>query len=88
MSVFTAITSGAFFITIDGVPYALSGLNFASQTNINGVASALQTALVAAGATGARVIWGANNNRFDVISGSTARRRQSATVSHRPQSEA
>ena len=70
MSVFNAITSGGFTISINGTAYALTGLNFSAATNLNGVASIIQTALIAASApAGTRVIWGANNLRFDVISG-------------------
>lgn len=68
---YQAVTAGALFIVVDGVPYALTGLNFSGATNLNGVASILQTALQAAGATGARVLWGSINSRFDVISGTT-----------------
>lgn len=71
LSNFTAITSGSMKITVDGTPYTLTGLNFGAQTNLNGVASVIQSALVTAGATGARVIWGGVNKRFDVISGTT-----------------
>ncbi len=42
---FTAITSGSFFIAIDGVPYAISGLSFASALNLNGVAQLIQNGL-------------------------------------------
>ena len=65
------MTSGAVFIPVDGVPYALTGLNLSTATNLNGVASIVQAALRAAGAVNARVLWGAINQRFDVISGTT-----------------
>ena len=68
---FNAITSGSMFVAVDGVPYALTGLNFSTATNLNAVASTIQTALQGAGATNAKVFWGGNNNRFDVISGTT-----------------
>ncbi len=68
---FQAVTSGAFFVLVDGKPYSLTGLNLSTATNLNGVASIIQAALVAVGATGARVIWGSINQRFDVISGTT-----------------
>ena len=67
---FNAVTSGSMYVAVDGVPYALTGLNFSSATNLNGVASTIQTALAAL-STGSKVVWGANNNRFDIISGST-----------------
>lgn len=68
---FTAITNGSMKIAVDGTLITLTSLNFSAQTNLNGVASVIQTALVAGGATGARVIWGGVNKRFDVISGTT-----------------
>jgi Protein of unknown function (DUF3383) len=70
ISNFTSVTSGAFFIMIDGVPYAASGLNFASALNLNGVASAVQTALNGLDA-GTKCVFGANNSRFDIVSPTT-----------------
>ena len=67
---FTAITSGAMLISIDSVPYAVSGLNFSSALNLNGVASTLQTALAALDA-GTTSIWGSVNQRFDIVSPTT-----------------
>ncbi len=52
MSLWTAITAGAFKIPVDGTVQSVSGLNFASQTNLNGVASLIDTAL-----TGASGVW-------------------------------
>jgi frataxin-like iron-binding protein CyaY len=63
---FTVITSGAFFITIDGVPQAISGLNFSAALNLNGVASLIQTALPA----GDLCVFGASK-RFDIVSSTT-----------------
>lgn len=71
ISNFTAVTNGSLSIMIDGTAKNLTGLNFAGQTNLNGVASVLQAALVTAGATGATVQWDANSNRFTVTSGTT-----------------
>lgn len=48
MSNWTTITTGAFNTTISGAPFTITGLNFATQTNLNGVASAIQTAIQAA----------------------------------------
>ena len=64
---FNAITTGAFDISIDGVPHAISGCSFASALNLNGVASLLQAQLPA----GVLAIWGANYSRFDIISSTT-----------------
>lgn len=67
---FTAVTSGAFYFVLDGVPRTVSGLNFSAQTNLNGVASVLQTA-VAALVASSTVVWDADNNRFVIKSGTT-----------------
>ena len=67
---FTAITSGAFYFVLDGVPRTVSGLNFSAQTNLNGVASILQTA-VAALVASSTVVWDGANSRFVIKSGST-----------------
>ncbi len=66
---FTGVTTGAFSLFIDGVPYTVSGLNFSSALNLNGVASTLQTALAAL-ASGTTAIWG-SVQRFDIISPTT-----------------
>ena len=67
---FTAITSGAFYFVLDGVPRTVSGLNFSAQTNLNGVASLIQTAVDAL-VTGSTVVWDADNGRFVIKSGTT-----------------
>ena len=67
---FTAITSGAFYFVLDGVPRTVSGLNFSAQTNLNGVASVLQTAVAALVASSV-VFWDGDNNRFVIKSGTT-----------------
>jgi Protein of unknown function (DUF3383) len=69
-SAWTGITSGACLVTIDGVPYALTGLNFSSITNLNGVASVLQTAIQAATSSTQTVVYNSTYNRF-VITDST-----------------
>lgn len=48
MSNWTSVTEGSFAISIDNVPFEITGLNFSSQTNLNGVAAAIQTALQSA----------------------------------------
>lgn len=70
ISNFTVITSGAFFLMIDGIPLAVTGLNFASALNLNGVASSVQTALNALDA-GTTCIFGSVNARFDITSPTT-----------------
>ena len=74
-SAWTGITAGACLITIDGVPYALSGLNFSAITNMNGVASVLQTAIRAATSSTQTVVYNAVYNNFvitDSITGTTS----------------
>jgi hypothetical protein len=48
ITAWTAISSGSFTIFVDGIPYTLTGMNFSAVTNLNGVASIVQTALQAA----------------------------------------
>lgn len=43
------ITSGGFNITIDGTAHVLTALDFSAQTNLNGVASVITTALAGSG---------------------------------------
>lgn len=64
-----AITSGGFKINIDGTLRTVSALNFSADANLNAIASRIQTALVAAGATGATVTF--DGTRFIVRSGTT-----------------
>ena len=70
LSAFTPITDGGFLIYIDGVPHNIAGLNFSAQTNLNGVASQIQTALNSASA-GSTCVWDAINSRFLIRSGTT-----------------
>ena len=44
----TAITDGAFKVTVDGTQKSMTGLDFHLVTNLNGVASAITTALAGA----------------------------------------
>lgn len=62
---FTAISTGSLMISVDGTPKTLTGLDFTQQTNLNGVAAVIDTAL-----TGASVLWNANIGRFEVTSDS------------------
>jgi hypothetical protein len=45
LATWTAITTGAFTITINGSQYTASSLDFSAQTSLSGVASVIQTAL-------------------------------------------
>lgn len=67
MSVWNAITTGAFSIQIDGTNKNLSALNFSTAANMNAVAATINTALGAAGTC----VWNANYNRFDITSSTT-----------------
>lgn len=64
MSNWTSITTGSFQITIDGDEKTLSALDFSSQTNLNGVATVISTALI-----GGTVTW--DGQRFVVTSDTT-----------------
>jgi len=66
MSNWTAVTTGAFKIDVDGTTKTLSGLNFSAATNLNGVASIIDAAL-----TGATIVWDGNSKRFVVRSDTT-----------------
>ena len=65
MASWTAITTGSFKVDIDGVTKTLSALNFAAQTNLNGVASVITTALGASGVCS----W--DGSRFIITSSTT-----------------
>ncbi|TDV39530.1 uncharacterized protein DUF3383 [Paraburkholderia caballeronis] len=60
----TAITTGAFDISVDGVAKVVTGLDFSGQTNLNGVAAAIGAKL-----TGASIVW--DGSRFIVTSATT-----------------
>ena len=66
MSAWTSVTAGSMKIDIDGATKTLSALNFSAQTNLNGVASVIDTAL-----TGATVTWDSTSGRFTVKSDTT-----------------
>jgi len=64
---FTAVSSGGLKVTVDGTLKTLTAINLSAVTNLNGVASAVTTALAGA----ATVTWNANYNRFEVVSATT-----------------
>ena len=71
LSLWTAVTAGAFSITINGTAQTVNALDFSGQTNLNGVASVINTALASAGAS---IAW--DGSRFTVsttATGETAR---------------
>ncbi|MBC17087.1 MAG: hypothetical protein CL942_08550 [Desulfovibrio sp.] len=57
LATWTAITDGAMKIEVDGVEASLSTLDFSGQSNMNGVASVISTALSGAGQSGATCTW-------------------------------
>jgi hypothetical protein len=63
ITAWTPITAGAFLANINGVPYAITGMNFGAVTNLNGVATVIQTALAAA-VTGTTCVWDASYDVF------------------------
>lgn len=70
ISNYTSINNGGMVISVDGTPRTLSSLNFTNVTNLNGVASIVQTALRVTNPN-ANVTWDAVQNRFTVQSGTT-----------------
>jgi len=70
MSAWTSITTGSFSITVDSVTNAVTGMNFSLQTNLNGVASVIQTA-IRAFYPSFIVVWNAVFSRFEFNSGTT-----------------
>lgn len=67
LSNFTAVTTGAIAILIDGVAADEADIDFSGDTNLNGVASTLTTALAGKGT----VTWDATYQRF-VLTSATA----------------
>jgi hypothetical protein len=70
IAAWNAITTPGFLANIDGIPYAISPASFAAQTNLNGVAAAIQTALAASEAS-TTCVWNSVYNRFEFESGTT-----------------
>lgn len=64
MANWTSITTGSFKIDIDGVEQSVTGLDFSAATNLNGVASEINTVL-----TGATAAW--DGSRFVITSATT-----------------
>lgn len=64
MANWNVITSGSFKINVDGTDKSVTGLNFSTATNLNGVASAINAVL-----TGATIAW--DGSRFTVTSATT-----------------
>jgi hypothetical protein len=66
MALFTVVTDGAMKITVDGTLKTITGVTFAAEDNLNGVA-----ARVAEKLTTATVVWDASAGRFVVTSKTT-----------------
>ncbi|KWC56569.1 DUF3383 domain-containing protein [Burkholderia ubonensis] len=64
ITVWKAITTGAFNITIDGTAKSVTALDFSAQTNLNGVATVINAKL-----TGATIAW--SGSQFVVTSSTT-----------------
>lgn len=70
LALFTPVTSPSFFVYLDGVPCAIAPASFATVTNLNGVASIIQTALQVKLAN-TTCVWNSNYSRFEIESGTT-----------------
>ncbi|HDR9135979.1 TPA: DUF3383 domain-containing protein [Burkholderia vietnamiensis] len=64
ITLWKAVTTGAFSITIDGVAKSVTALDFSAQTNLNGVATVINAKL-----TGATIAW--TGSQFVVTSNTT-----------------
>ena len=70
ISAWTSITTGSFSITVDGVTNSVTGMNFSLQTNMNGVASIIQTAIRTFYPSFV-VVWNAVFSRFEFNAATT-----------------
>lgn len=70
VSAWIGVANGGFSVTIDdaGGPVIIGPIDFSSASNMNGVASLINTALVGQGAT---CVWNANYSRFELTSATT-----------------
>lgn len=82
MTKFTSIASGAFDVTIDGEVVNVTGVNLASQSNLNGVASQVTAALDSKGTC----TW--DGQRFVITSATTGTSSTVATVTSTELSQA
>jgi len=64
---FTGVVNGGFDITVNGVAVPVTGVDLSAVTNLNGVASAITTAL----GSGRVCTWDAVQGRFTITSGTT-----------------
>lgn len=72
ISNWTPITNGGFHVTIDGgASTNVTGINLSAQSNLNGVATQIQTALQGIGGAFAAVTCVWNGSQFEIFSGTT-----------------
>jgi hypothetical protein len=85
-TVLTGPNTGGFTCTLDGgTAFHVSGLDFGTQTNLNGVASVIQTAIRTsggAGAANATFTWGGINNPVFMLTSGSATGGPNSTVSY------
>ena len=67
LATWTAITTGSLHISLDGVGYDVTALDFHLQTTLNGVASVLTTGI----AHSCTVVWNATYQRFEATMSTT-----------------
>lgn len=70
IATWTAIATGSFKATVDGVATDITGLDFSAQTNLNGVAATIQTKLQIT-YPGATCVYNPTYNRFEFASATT-----------------
>lgn len=66
LSLFTAVSAGAFGITIGGSVQTITGVNLSSAANLNAVAAAVTAKL-----SGATCVWNATLGRFEITTTAT-----------------
>lgn len=70
MASWTSISSGAFELEMNGIPYSINGLNFGTVTNMNGIASIIEDELDGA-VSGTTCVWNATYTRFEIETASS-----------------
>lgn len=75
LATFTAITDGAFSLTLGGDTEVITGINFSADLSLADIADAIETAIQAANVavmwTGATVTYNATDKRFEFTGGAT-----------------
>jgi len=70
IATWNAITNGSLHVSVGGTVTSLTAMNFSGATNLNGVASIIQTALTGA-SVAATIVWNASFQRFELTSTAT-----------------